>query len=201
MSATTGPSPACRVCTWVSVTLNGASTLTSGAVVSVDPVTATLPVAPGSVHSGVPPFSGAAVGHALAAVAVSVTEDATTSATEGVLADEGSVSEPHAASVMTNDAAQATSATEEDTREEFTVVTLQPHYAALAGSPDWDDESVAQDVRIHFGRIHAGAHRRAASRPAPTRTLHDDDGGDAGEDYRHCRRRIPVTGNEIQLGD
>jgi len=97
----------------------------------VDPVTATLPVDPGSVQPGVPPFSGAAVGHALAAVAVSVTEDAITSATEGVLADEVSVSEPHAASVMTSHAAQATSATEGDTREEFTVVTLQPHYAVL----------------------------------------------------------------------
>ena len=54
VSATTGPSPACSVCTWVSVTLNGASTLTCGAVVSVDPVTATLPVIPGSDQSGVP---------------------------------------------------------------------------------------------------------------------------------------------------
>ena len=83
-------------------------TLTRGAVVSVDPVTATLPVVPGSVHSGVPLFAGAAVGHALPAIAVSVTEDATGSATEGVLADEVSASEPHAASVMTrSDAADA----------------------------------------------------------------------------------------------
>jgi hypothetical protein len=99
------------------------------------PVTATLPVVPGRVHSGVPSFSGAAVGHTLAGVAVSVTEDVTTSATEGVLAGEVSVSEPHAASVMTNDAAQATSATAEDTREVFTVVTLQPHPALLARGP------------------------------------------------------------------
>ena len=115
------------------------STSTCGAVVSVDPVTATLPVDPGSVHSGVPAFSGAAVGHVLAAVAGSVTEDVTTSATEGVLVDEVlvdelSVSEPQEASAMTNAAAQATSATE-DTREEFTIVTLQPDYAVLARSP------------------------------------------------------------------
>jgi hypothetical protein len=106
----------------------------------VDPVTATLPVDPGSVHSGVPPFSRAVVGQLLAAVAGSVAGDVTTSATEGVLVDEVlvdevSVSEPHEASAMTNAAAQAASATGEDTREEFTVVTLQPHYAVLAGSP------------------------------------------------------------------
>jgi hypothetical protein len=41
-------------------------------------------------------------------------------------ADAVSVAE-HAASVITNDAAQATSATIEDTREEFTDVTLQAH--------------------------------------------------------------------------
>ena len=116
VSATTGPSPACSVCTWVSVTLNGASTLTCGAVVSVDPVTATLPVIPGSDQSGVPPFCGAVVGHAPTGVGVSVAEDPTISATEGVPADDVFASEPHAASVITNDAAQPTSATEEDTQ-------------------------------------------------------------------------------------
>jgi len=107
----------------------------SGAAVSVDPVTATLPEVPVSVHSGVPPFAGAAVGHVAAAAGVSVTEDVTTSATEGVLVDEVSVPEPHAASVMRSDAAPATSATEEGTREKFTVVTLQPRHAVLADSP------------------------------------------------------------------
>jgi hypothetical protein len=68
----------------------------------------------------------------LAAVAAS---EVATTATEGVLADGVSVSEPHAASVMANDAAQATTATEEDTREKFTVVTVQPRHADLAGSP------------------------------------------------------------------
>jgi hypothetical protein len=136
VSATTGPSPAFSVWTWVSVTLNGPSTLTSGAAASVDPVTATLPVAPDSVHSGVPSLAGAAVGHALASVAVSAMEGGVnTSETEDELAAGGFVSEPHAASVTMNDAAQATSATEEGTREEFTVVTLQPHYAVLAGDP------------------------------------------------------------------
>ena len=43
-------------------------------------------------------------------------------------ADAVSVAE-HAASVMTNDAVQATSAAIEDTREEFTDVTLQAHRA------------------------------------------------------------------------
>ena len=52
-----------------------------------------------------------------------------------VVDDDVSESEPHAASVMVNDAAQATSATEEDTREEITAVTLQPHYAVVPRSP------------------------------------------------------------------
>jgi hypothetical protein len=102
----------------------------------VDPVTATLPVAPDSVHSGVPPLAGAAVGHELASVAVSAIEGGVnTSETEDELAAGGYVSEPHAASVITNDAAQATSAMEEATRGEFTVVTLQPHHALLADGP------------------------------------------------------------------
>ncbi len=41
------------------------------------------------------------------------------------------MSEPHAASVRANDAAQATTATEEGTREEFMLVTLQPDDADL----------------------------------------------------------------------
>jgi hypothetical protein len=48
--------------------VNGAETSTRGAAVSVDPVTATLPVSPVSVHSGVPP-TAAAVGQESAAAA------------------------------------------------------------------------------------------------------------------------------------
>lgn len=51
------------------------------------------------------------------------------------VADEVSESEPHAASVMANDAAPATSATEEDTRKEFMPVTVQPREADHA--PGW----------------------------------------------------------------
>jgi hypothetical protein len=97
-------------------------------------------VVPDTVHSGVPAFCGAAVGHALAAGAASVVEDAITSGTEGVIGEDVVVdeplaagapaSEPHAARVMTSDAAQAANATAEDAREEFTVVTLQPGYPA-----------------------------------------------------------------------
>jgi hypothetical protein len=134
---TTGPSPACSVCTWVSVTLNGVSTLTFGAAVSVEPVTATLPVVPSSVHSGVPPPGGAAVGHVLAAAGVagvwagawvSVIENGSAGATEDVLVEDEAAepeSEPHAASVVTSNVAPAASVTDEDTREKFTVVTLQ----------------------------------------------------------------------------
>ena len=57
-----------------------------------------------------------------------------TSDTEDVVVDDDdvSVSDPHAASVRINDAEQATSATEEDTREKFTVVTLQLRCTAVA---------------------------------------------------------------------
>jgi hypothetical protein len=105
-------------------------------------VTATLPVAPVSVHSGVPPLPGAAVGQVLSAVATSVEAGVTASVTEGVPADPEDVladgvvlSELHAASVMTADAAQTTSATEEYTRKEFTIVTLHPHHAILVNGP------------------------------------------------------------------
>jgi len=112
MLETTGPFPGRSVCTWVWVTLNGVVTLTSGAVVSVEPVTATLPVVPANVQSGVAPFCGAAVGHEPAAVAV-----------------------PDAARVGTIAATQTASATEEYTRENFTAVTLQPPRAPITGSP------------------------------------------------------------------
>jgi hypothetical protein len=106
--------------------LNGAVTFTFGAVESVDPVTATLPAVPGSVHSGASTFCGAAVGHAFTAGAGSVTSDEAALTTECGLADGVSVLEPHAASVTASDAAQAASATERDARGEFTVATLQP---------------------------------------------------------------------------
>lgn len=53
---------------------------------------------------------------------------------DDVLADGVSVSEPHAASVVTHKAAQATTAIE-DRRETFTVVTLLPLRAIPTGSP------------------------------------------------------------------
>lgn len=105
--------------------------MTRGAVVSVEPVTSTLPVAPVSVHSGVPPLPGAAVGQVPPAVAASVEGGVAASVTEGVPADAEDVladgpvfSELHAASVITAEAAQPTSATDEYTRKDFTAVTL-----------------------------------------------------------------------------
>jgi hypothetical protein len=53
---------------------------------------------------------------------------------EDVLADGVVLSELHAANVMTADAAQTASATEEYTREGFTVVTLHPRPATTATS-------------------------------------------------------------------
>jgi len=86
-----------------------------------------LPVAPGSVQSGVPPLSAASVGQPLAALA---TDDETA----GTLDDDVSVVvELHAASITAKVAAQAVRATEEGRREKFTIVTLQPYCAVLAG--------------------------------------------------------------------
>ena len=109
---------------------------------SVEPVTATLPVAPVSVHSGVAPLPVGAVGQVLSAVAVSAGAGVTPAAPAGALADPADVladgvvlSELHAASVVTADAAQATSATEAFIRNEFTVVTLHRQHAILASSP------------------------------------------------------------------
>ncbi len=128
MFETTGPSPGLRACTCVSVTLNGAVTVTVGAAVPVDPVTATLPVVPGSVHSGAPAFCGAAVGHESAAVggaAVDVATGATKGLPGGVDEDEVDavgVSDPQAATSRTKDAAQAASTADEHVREAVTVV-------------------------------------------------------------------------------
>ena len=112
MGATTGPSPACSVCTAVSVTLNGVVTVTRGAAVSVEPVTATLPVDPLRVHSGAPPSPGAWMGQ-LSAVAGWGEAGDTASVKAGaliegedVLGDEARLSELHAASVMTADTAR-----------------------------------------------------------------------------------------------
>jgi hypothetical protein len=85
---------------------------------------------------------GAVVGQVLSAVAVSAGAGVTPSVPAGALADPADVLadgvvlwELHAASVMTDDSAQATSATEAFIRKEFTVVTLHPHHAFLASSP------------------------------------------------------------------
>jgi hypothetical protein len=96
-------------------------------------MTATLPVAPSSVHSGVPPF-GAAVGHEVATAPGAgwagnwlSTEYRSAGSALDVLADDasGSESEPHAARLVTSAAAMPANATVEDKRVEFTVVTLQ----------------------------------------------------------------------------
>lgn len=144
MPGTTGPSPLCSVCTCVWVTLNGVVTFTSGAVVSVDPVTATLPVVPDSVQSGVPPFGGAAVGHEPAAAAV-----------------------PEAASVRTVAATEAASVAEY-TREKVTAVTLQPllpPFTRCPGrSPETPDGFAQRELAALAGPIFAVASRWAGRR-------------------------------------
>ena len=88
--------------------------MTNGAAVAVDPLTATLPVAPASVHSGVVPLGGSAVGQGLAGAVI----DDDTLSTE--LAEDVSVFEPHAASITASDAAQAAMAADFEARDEFT---------------------------------------------------------------------------------
>jgi len=80
-----------------------------GAAASVEPATATLPVVPSSVHSGAVSAAGAEVGQELDGEAVSVEAFCT----EDWLADEESLSVPHAARGRTREAAQAASATRE----------------------------------------------------------------------------------------
>ena len=118
VAGTTGPSPALSVFTCVSLTLNGAVTVTAGAAVAVEPVIATLPVVPDSVHSGAPPSAGAAVGQpdtgAAGVVAISVTAD------DVAVAD--SVLEPQPDTATAIRAVPMTTA--EPTREEVTDETL-----------------------------------------------------------------------------
>ena len=103
-----------------------------GAAASVDPVTATLPVEPGKVHSGVPPSAGAADGHVLSAVGVSGTENgsAVSEVADELLVVDVSLSEPHAASIRRSGAADATTATE-DLRGKFTVATVQARLTSM----------------------------------------------------------------------
>ncbi len=124
------------------MTLNGGVTVTRGASASVEPVTATLPVAPGSVHSGAPLPSGAAVGQVLPAVAgsaglgvdASLMAGAFTEA-EDVLADGLFVSELQPASATAADAAHSANATREDIPKKFTSSRYIPRCAIFAMSP------------------------------------------------------------------
>jgi NAD(P)-dependent dehydrogenase (short-subunit alcohol dehydrogenase family) len=120
----------------------------------VDPVTATLPVVPGSVHLGVPPLCGTAVGHVLAAVSVSVGG--------GGLADAVSVFEEHAPSVMTNDAAQPTSATEYATGKLLGTGRRSPYAAAKA--------ALEAATRIWAGELAQSNVTVNAVAPGPTET-------------------------------
>src|SRR5690625_3930073 len=121
VSATSAPSPATRVCTCVSVTLNGASTTTLGAAVSVEPVTATLPVAPGRVHSGATSASGAAVGQVESSAAVLVIAGAL----PGALTVAESGSEPHALRLRASTVRPAAAVRAVRTGKGYTVLTLQ----------------------------------------------------------------------------
>jgi hypothetical protein len=97
------------------------------------------------------------VGQVLFAVAGSVDAGLTASVYAGPLADPEDVladgvflSELHAASVMTADAAQTMSATEEYTREEFTVVTLHPCWTGGASRLATLPNSCSADEVCHM---------------------------------------------------
>jgi hypothetical protein len=70
-----------------------------------------------------------------------------------VLADGLPALEPHAASVMAIEAAQAANATERDTREEFTAVTLQPHRRVNGGQVHWPTGSSDEYSRRHRSEL------------------------------------------------
>ena len=72
----------------------------AGAMVSVEPVTATSPVLPDNVHSGATSDSGATVGHPEGAAVVVIP-----AAVDSELAE--SASEPHAASISVEDTMRA----------------------------------------------------------------------------------------------
>ena len=123
--------------------------MTSGAVVAVDPLTATLPVAPGRVHSGVAPLSGSAIGQGLAGAAVSETDEDTLST---LPADDVSLLDPHAVSMMASEAAQAARATGAEMRDEFTirhataVVVAVPHRLRIRHANAADSRSLTLSV-------------------------------------------------------
>lgn len=97
--------------------MNGDVTVTIGALVSVEPATAMLPVAPVKVHSGAVPSAGAVVGQV--SVEDLFTDDA------GAAGEEVSDFDPQAEIVTANAAAKARTARGDDSRGGFTVVTLQ----------------------------------------------------------------------------
>lgn len=92
------------------------------------------------------------------------------------LVDAVSASEPHAASVMTNDAAQVTSVTEEGRRSEFTAVRIQPHWIPTDGRPSVmfgcrpRVQTLVATIRIvSFNRSESGSATGSHSRSARDR--------------------------------
>lgn len=152
------------------MTLNGGVTVTRGASASVEPVTATLPVAPGRVHSGAPVPSGAAVGQLLPAVAGSAGFGVDASLMGGALNDAGDVlavglfvPELQAESVTTADAAHSDSATREYIPKLFTPSRYIPPRAIRAISPR------CRGFGAHLGTRCPGAAIAASDYSAPDR--------------------------------
>lgn len=139
---------------------------------SVDPVTATLPVDPGRVHSGVPPCAGAADGHVLSGAGDSGTENGSASVEVELVVYEAAVSEsePHAASIMANSVADAISATEV-LQVKFTLDTLKrlSHHRAVTLAAIWSAILVAESagVLLHVLTSTMMLLRCASARPQP----------------------------------
>jgi hypothetical protein len=99
--------------------VKGLVTSILGAAVAVDPVTATLPLLPDNVHSAAASLAGAAVGQAPPAAGMTGA-DVTSADVPAEEVDELSGLEVQALRPRTRDAAQATKATGDVMREEFT---------------------------------------------------------------------------------
>lgn len=112
--------------------MKGLVTSILGAAVAVDPVTATLPLLPDNVHSAAASLPGAAVGQAPPAAGVTGA-DVTSADVPAEEVDELSGLGVQALRPRTRDAAQATKATGDDMREEFT----PSRYIRLRLYPGW----------------------------------------------------------------
>lgn len=143
------------MCTSVWVTLNGPVTTTLGAAEFVEPVTATLPVAPFNVQSAATPSAGGLEGQA---VTVSPPGGRNRSVTDDVFDDEVLSEPPQPASAAANEVTPTASVRNRGIRE-FTMATLQPGPVSAGPSIEAMDIAASGHQRprwnhnIHYHRV------------------------------------------------